>query len=804
MDRAGRGAKEPCVAARSAKEKGPMPARKSPEEILMEMRGDPRFLACVTAWHRVEASPGEHAPIPEGIHPGLVKALAAEGIEELYSHQRQAYDLLQAGENVCVVTPTASGKTLCYNLATLDSALKDPDLRSLYVFPTKALAQDQLAEIADLSRKGRFKVESFTFDGDTPPERRRLAKEVGQVIITNPDMLHQAILPHHPTWVKLFSGLKYVVIDEMHGYRGVFGSHVTNVLRRLRRVAEFYGARPQFILTSATIANPGELAEMLVGDSVALVDRNGAPSSAKDFVFYNPPALSPDGSVRQSAIDAAARIASRFIDGGVQTIVFARSRVGVELLVQYLRNSYRERLEKDRIQGYRGGYLPNERRAIEKGLREGQVLGVAATNALELGIDIGNLDCAVLAGYPGTIASTWQQAGRAGRRAGSSVAVLVASASPLDQFMVRNPDYFFSQTPEYALINPDNPYILGEHVKCAAYELPFKDAGAAEAQAAKTQPPAQPGAGGPGPARGAALGGQDVSLYLEHLKDQGILHKSGGRWNWSSDSFPAAGVNLRSASTGNFVVVDVTGDARVIGEVDWFAAPMLIHDEAIYMHGGQQYHVNKLDYPAKKAYVKKVDVDYYTDADLAVGVRVIAIDQADDAAYLKPRFGELSVTALATIFKKIKLYTNENVGWGRIDIPEMNMHTQGTWFALPDELVRGMNPRAVGGVLSGLANVLLNMAPLFLMSDKRDLGVAVEVRSSFDGKPTVYMYDSYPGGVGLAEKAFKILPEMLKASRELISSCQCEDGCPACVGPAGETGEGAKKLCLDILRSAGL
>lgn len=778
---------------------GPLDMKKDrdPGRILQELRGDPRFLACVTAWHRTCARDGQYAEIPEDIHPSLAGALKVAGIERLYSHQREAYALLAEGKNVCVVTPTASGKTLCYNLPVLDTVLKDGDSRALYIFPTKALAQDQLSEISDLAKKGRFKVESYTFDGDTPAQRRRLAKEVGQVIITNPDMLHQAVLPHHPTWVKLFSGLRYVIVDEMHGYRGVFGSHVTNVLRRLRRLSRFYGADPQFILTSATIANPGELAETMVGAPVAVVDTNGAPSSEKEFVFYNPPPLSSDGSVRQSAIDAAARLASRFIAGEVQTIVFARSRIAVELLVQYLRNSYKERLQKDRIQGYRGGYLPNERRAIEKGLRQGDILGVAATNALELGIDIGNLDCAILAGYPGTIASTWQQAGRAGRRAGTSAAILVAGASPLDQFMIRNPDYFFSQSPEYGLINPDNPYILGEHVKCAAYELPFKEPEEAvttskdSAAAAPKDAPQSP-----------ALGGKDIAPYLEHLKDQGILHKSGGRWNWTSLSFPAAGVNLRSASADNFVVVDVTENAKVIGEVDWFAAPMLIHDEAIYMHKGQQYHVNRLDYPAKKAYVKKVNVDYYTDADLAVGVRVIAVDRSDDSSPLGPKFGELSVTALATIFKKIKLYTNENVGWGRIGIPEMNMHTQGMWFTLPDETVAGMDPRTVGGALSGLANILLNIGPLFLMSDKRDLGVAVEVRSSFDEKATVYMYDSYPGGVGLAERAFGLLPAMLKTSMELISSCPCEDGCPACVGPVGETGQGVKLLCKGILMSS--
>lgn len=753
--------------------------KKDAGQVLLEMRGDPRFLSGITAWRKVQAAAGEYSPLPDGIHPGLQAALASKGISRLYTHQRQAYDLISSGNNVCVVTPTASGKTLCYNLPVLDCILKDPESRALYVFPTKALAQDQLAEISELSARGEFALKTFTFDGDTPPAKRRLAKEVGQIIITNPDMLHQAILPHHPTWVKLFSGLKFVIIDEMHGYRGVFGSHVANVLRRLSRIAAFYGARPRFVLTSATIANPGELAEAMIDGPAEVVDKSGAPSAEKNFIFWNPPALTSDGSVRQSAIHAASRLASRFIAGGVQTIVFARSRIAVELLVQYLRDSYRERLDKDKIRGYRGGYLPNERREIEKGLRSGHIIGVAATNALELGIDIGDLDCAIMAGYPGTIASTWQQAGRAGRRSGAAVAILVAGAGPLDQFIANHPDYFFEQSAEYGLINPDNPYILGEHVKCAAFELPFKQG------------------------EGAKLAGRDVTPYLERLSHMEILNLSGGRWNWSSESFPAAGVSLRSASSDNFVIIDETDGAEVIGEVDWFAAPMLIHDQAIYMHQGQQYHVSKLDYDAKKAYVKKVKVDYYTDADLAVGVRVISAEKADPG-FFSPTFGEVSVTAMATIYKKMKMYTNENVGWGRISIPEMNLHTQGMWFSLPDDVVASMNPRMVGGVLSGLANVVLNIVPLFLMSDKRDLGTAVEVRSTFDGRPTVYLYDSYPGGVGLSERAYGLLPQILKASLELISACRCKDGCPGCVGPAGESGEGAKQLCLRVLREAGV
>lgn len=749
------------------------------EDVLTDLRQDPRFLSCITAWHHFPATVGEYLNIPEQLHPSLKQALEKKSVQALYSHQREAYDRVCNGEDICVVTPTASGKTMCYNLPVLDAILKDDSVRALYIFPTKALAQDQLAEVDEMCKLGKFAVKSFTFDGDTPTQKRRLAKEVGQIIITNPDMLHQAILPHHPTWVRLFASLKYIVIDEMHNYRGVFGSHVANVLRRLKRICRFYGTSPQFILASATIANPGELASELTGRSVAVISKNGAPATEKDFVFYNPPILSSDGSIRQSSVDAAARISSRFVKNQIQTLVFARSRKSCELLVQYLRDSYNKEFEKDKIQGYRGGYLPNERRAIEKGLRNGDILGVAATNALELGIDIGRLDVVVMAGYPGNIASTWQQAGRAGRRQGKSAAVLVAGGSPLDQFIINNPDYFFEQSPEYALINPNNPYIIGQHVKCAAYELPFSDN--------LDSPP--------------ELGGVQIEHILEHLADKKILHKGLSRWNWSSDSFPAAGISLRSATNENFVIIDTTHGTQVIGEVDWASAPMLVHDQAIYMHKGQQYHVIKLDYPARKAYVKKVDVDYYTDANLAVGVKVISIDKSLSNMSIMPKFGELSVTALATIYKKIKLYTNENVGSGEISLPEMNLHTQGMWFSIPDSLAGGIDPHSVGGILSGIANVLLNIAPLFLMSDKRDLGVAVEVRSAYDGKPTVYLYDSYPGGIGLAEKAFQVISHILKASLELISSCPCLAGCPGCVGPEEEVGTGIKDLCIRVLKA---
>ena len=745
------------------------------DDILTELRSDPRFVQGIRAWRHLPPSPGDYREIPDDIFPALKQALTAMGIEKLYSHQLETWNLVRSGRNVVVLTPTASGKTLCYNLPVLDTILKDPSARALYLFPTKALAQDQLDELNELKLKGGFELKSFTYDGDTPGHLRRLAREVGQVIVTNPDMLHQGILPHHPRWVGLFQSLRFVVIDEIHNYRGVFGAHVANVLRRLQRICRFYRSSPIFILASATIANPAELARSLTGMDFAVVDKSGAPLGEKDFVFYNPPALSPDGSIRQSAIAAATRLASRFVKEGIQTIVFARSRISVELLVQYLRDSHPLRTERERIQGYRGGYLPNERRAIEKALREGEILGVAATNALELGIDIGSLDCAILAGYPGTIASTWQQAGRAGRRKGKSVAFLVAGQSPLDQFIINHPDYFFSQPPEYALVNPDNRYIMGEHVKCAAFELPFTD--------------------------GESFGGNDVSEILEELERSGILHHSGGRWHWSNQSFPAESVSLRSATNENFVVVDVSSGNQVIGEVDWSSAPLLIHDEAIYMHRGQQYHVLKLDYAAQKAYVKKVNVDYYTDANLAVSVRVISKDAEKTEGGFSAGFGELSVTAIATIFKKIKFYTQENVGSGQIHLPEMTMHTQGMWVSLPEEVLGEASPDEIGEVLSGLGHLLVNIAPLFLMCDPQDLGVAVEVRSLLDGSPTVYIYDAYPGGVGLSERAFALSRYILAACYEATRSCPCTEGCPGCVGPRNAAGKNVKHLVMKALSS---
>ena len=732
---------------------------------------------CVAHVEHIPARPADYGEWPEGIDARILALLRRRGIASPYRHQAEAIARVRAGRNVVVVTPTASGKTLCYNVPVLDTMLKEPNARALYLFPTKALAQDQLAELHGLVEELGADVKTFTYDGDTPASARKAIRLAGNIVVTNPDMLHTGILPHHTRWHRLFSELRYVVVDEMHTYRGLFGSHVANVLRRLKRVCEHYGAKPQLILCSATIANPRELAERLVEEPVELVGESGAPVAEKHFVFYNPPVVNRQLGIRASSLLAARRIAAKLIADGTHTIVFARSRLAVEVLLTYLREDARAAHKpEDAVRGYRGGYLPLQRREIERGLRDGAVLGVVSTNALELGIDVGSLDACVMVGYPGTIASTWQQAGRSGRRSVGSLAVLVASSSPLDQFVVTHPDYFFGRSVESGLINPDNLYVLVSHVKCAAFELPF---------------------GGED-----RFGRQSIRDVLEYLGEREVLHRAGDRWHWNSEAFPAEEVSLRSASAENVVIVDQTESTkpRVIGEMDRLGAATMLHDEAIYMHEGQQYEVVRLDWEEKKAYVRKVDVDYYTDANLAVRLQVLDSFAEETVGGARRAWGEVALTTLATIFKKIKLHTHENVGWGKIRLPEDNLHTTAYWVALPEALGGGLTHVELQEGLLGLAHVLANVAPLFLMCDPRDLGVHPEIRAPFTEAPTVFVYDNVPGGVGLAERLYALHGELLAASRELIQGCPCEAGCPSCVGVPTEPTLNGKALTLQLLR----
>jgi DEAD/DEAH box helicase domain-containing protein len=737
----------------------------------------------IAAWRELPPRSPRYAPFPAWVPDSLRSALSDRGIEELYTHQRQAADLVYAGRDTVIVTPTASGKTLCYNLPILSNLATEPAGRALYLFPTKALSQDQLAAIDDLVQAMGADIKTFTYDGDTPVAARRAIRSAGHIVVTNPDMLHTGILPHHTKWVRLFENLRYVVIDEMHGYRGVFGSHVANVIRRLKRIAAFYGAKPQFILCSATIANPGELAARLIGADVAVVDDNGAPSAGKHFVLYNPPVVNPQLGIRRSYLLEAKSIAGLTLRHSVPTIVFTRSRLNCEILLNYLQEE--ERLlpgQARSIQGYRGGYLPGERRQIERGLRSGEITGVVATNALELGVDIGQLDACVMAGYPGSIASAWQQAGRAGRRSEQSLAVLIADSSPLNQFIVTHPDYFFGSSPEHGLINPDNPLIAVNHLKCASFELPFE--------------------------RGEAFtgGAAQTARHLDFLTGQGILHKTGDRWYWMTDAFPAEAISLRSAATDNFVIIDTTEPKpRVLGEVDRFSVPTLLHEDAIYMHGGRQYHVDRLDWPEGKAYVRAVDVDHYTDAELAVKLTVLDEFETGHPVPASPAgtgLGEVEVRAMATIYKKIRFHTHENIGWGQIHLPEQSMHTAACWLTFPEPASEATLPDDLQGALLGVAAVLHQVACLHLMCDTGDLGTTVEIKSPHTKLPTIFLYDRYPGGIGLAERAFDLCPSLLRAALDLIKSCPCNDGCPSCVGSAMEVGAKGKATTMALLREA--
>ncbi|GKU79344.1 DEAD/DEAH box helicase [Paenibacillus sp. L3-i20] len=601
-------------------------------EWLDHIKTNEQVMANVTHWRKLPPREARNAPLPDDLHPAWREALRSRGINELYVHQAEAYEAARKGNHVVAVTPTASGKTLCYNLPVIQSLLENEEGRALYLFPTKALSQDQVAELQTLADLMDSGIKTHTYDGDTPPTVRTAIRNAGHIVVTNPDMLHSAILPHHTKWVKLFENIKYIVIDEVHAYRGVFGSHVANVIRRLKRICSFYGSTPQFICASATIDNPREHAEKLIGEKVALIDNNGAPMGEKHIVFYNPPVVNKQLGIRRSSVLETQKLAGLLLKQGVQTIVFARSRVRVELLLTYLQELTRNKLDAKTIRGYRGGYLPKLRREIEKGLRSGEIRGVVSTNALELGIDIGQLQACVLNGYPGTIASTWQQSGRAGRRQESSVTFMVASSNPLDQYMIQNPDFFFERPPERALIHPDNLLVLIDHVKCAAYELPFR--------------------------QGDTFGSESLEDMMEFLVDEKVLHKAGGRWFWMEQSFPAHNISLRSAAQENFVIIDMTNDNRVLGEVDRFSAPTLIHEEAIYIHEGVQYQVEKLDYPEKKAYVREVDVDYYTDANVAVELKVLHVDKEKEAGELIRQYGEVTLNAKATIFKKINPSTD--------------------------------------------------------------------------------------------------------------------------------------------------
>jgi DEAD/DEAH box helicase domain-containing protein len=758
-------------------------------KALDELRTNPAFADHIVLEKRLPPVAPHTVPIPEGVDPRLILALKARGIQELYIHQAEVWDYVRSGRHTVVVTPTASGKTLCYNLPTLQALLEDEHARALYLFPTKALSQDQQAELNGLVDGPAVKlpIKVCPYDGDTPESLRLAARDTGRIIVSNPDMLHAGILPNHPKWIKFFSRLTYVVIDEAHAYRGVFGSHVANVIRRLLRVAAFYGSHPRVILCSATIGNPKELAESLIGQPVELVDKNGAPRGEKRVILYNPPLVDAVQGIRRSVVTESRRWTVALLRAGIKTILFAHSRLKTEVAASYIREDL-ENIYTDnhhiRVEPYRGGLLPNERREIERGLRDGTIQGVVSTNALELGIDIGGLDAAVVAGFPGSFNSFWQQIGRAGRRGGTSLAVFIASSSPLDQYIIQHPDWFFRSSAEEARLDPDNPYILTDHVKCADFELPFTEGDISS---------------------GKEPFGQNVRDVLSYLEEDGIVRSVAGRWYWADRSYPAESISLRSATADNVAIIDTTeGRNLVIGEMDRPSAKELIFDNAVYIHRGRQYLVKKLDIQNRKCLVEEADVNYYTDALVKTDIKVLSEDERREVQGNLCRLvlGDVLVRSQVAKFKKIRFHTHENIGYGTIELPEEELQTRSLALLFESDTTsgaafQGRDEQEIGRILAGIGTLVKRIAPFFVLCDPRDIGISERVRDPHFMVPAIYIYDHYPGGTGLAEALAERIPDLLRSVAERVAACPCESGCPSCVGPDGD-----KRAVQDFLALA--
>lgn len=733
----------------------------------------------MTLSHELPAVAAREAAFPEALHPKLVRALKGRGIEQLYTHQAEAFELGVGGTDFVVSTPTASGKSLCYNLPVLDALARDPAARALYLFPTKALSRDQEEALRTLMGEAQLAHGAITYDGDTPGDARRAAREKTAVLLTNPDMLHTGILPHHANWARVFSNLKFVVIDELHTYRGVFGSHLANVLRRLLRVAAFHGSTPTVLFASATIGNPREHAARMLGREVAEIGESGAPRGPRSVLVYNPPVVNAELGIRQSYLKAAVRLTADLVRAEVPTLLFGQGRNQVETMLKYLRDKLKsDKIAPEQIMSYRGGYLPETRRRIEAGLRAGDIRCVVATNALELGIDIGCLDAVVCAGYPGSVAALWQRFGRAGRRQEGSLAVLVASSAPLDQYCALSPDSIVGAPVEHARIDPDNVEILVQHLKCAAFELPFEEG-----------------------EKFGSVTAEDTTEALEFLAKHELLHPVPGRggrrvFHWAADAYPANHVSLRSVGWDNFVIIEL-GTDRVLAEMDFRSTHTMLHEQAIYQHEGEQYQVERLDFENHKAFVRKVAPDYFTTAMTYTRVEVIEEDkQARESEGCLSGLGEVSVVEKVVGYKKIKFHTHENVGYGEVRLPEMQMHTSAFWWMVPEAVVESL-PFARASVvdaLRGFGNALHTVAAVGLMIDPRDLGRTIGDRTDPEGPlgkrrgapgfdPTVFLYDHIPGGIGLAPRMFEARTELLWRARALVLDCSCEAGCPGCIGP---------------------
>lgn len=747
---------------------------------------------CFTADKSFSEKAATYAPVPEELSPALREALRKRGIDELYAHQARAFAAARKGRHFVVATPTASGKSLCFHLPVLQTLSFDKNARALYLFPTKALSRDQEDSLGKLIHDAQLETARIVYDGDTPGDARRAARERGAIIMTNPDMLHSGILPHHAQWARFFQGLKYVILDELHTYRGVFGSHMAHVLARLRRVARFHGTEPVFLSATATIGNPLEHAARLLDlrpEDIELLDESGAPASPRRFFLYNPPVVNSELGIRASYMKSAVRLAADLVSHQVPTIVFGSSRNSVEIMLKYLRDSVGDKVPEESIMAYRGGYLPDKRRSIERGLRNGDILAVVATNALELGIDIGDLDAVICAGYPGSVAGMWQRFGRAGRRGSQSVALLVTSSAPIDQYFASAPDVLLSTGAEEARIDPSNVTIVLDHLKCAAFELPFL---AGE--------------------RYSILDEANTHGALSHLAKGGVLHESGGRFHWASDSYPASHVSLRNIGWDNFVIINrETG--RTLAELDFRGAHTMLHEQAIYQHDAEQYQVEELDYENHKAYVRKVEPDYFTEAMTYRSVSVLSETTSAKTGIGMGAWGEVSVVETVVGYKKIKFHTHENTGYGDVHLPEMQMHTTSFWLTVPEELIIEVGRAAGIDALRGIGRALETVAAITLMCDPRDIGQSLgdkspetaDMPSKAAGKgpqpgfdPTLFLFDAIPGGVGLAERIYELRSELLGKARSLVAGCSCDSGCPACVGPS-ESDQGMRKSIALLL-----
>jgi DEAD/DEAH box helicase domain-containing protein len=779
----------------TAKRPPPWRTQQGLGSVLESWRDAPGMRRCFVLDHVLAGRTARHAAFPETLHPQLSRALGQRGIAQLFSHQAESFAHAVAGRDVVVSTPTASGKSLCYNLPVLDALARDGAARALYLFPTKALARDQEEALKTLMREAELPHGAVTYDGDTPADARRAARERSGILLTNPDMLHAGILPHHANWARMFANLRYVVIDELHTYRGVFGSHLANVLRRLLRVAGFHGSKPVLLFASATIGNPAEHASRMAGRPVAHVGESGAPTGPRTVLLYNPPVVNSELGIRQSYLKAAVRITADLVRAQVPTLVFGQGRNQVETMLKYLRDRLaRDKIDAEQIVSYRGGYLPETRRRIEAGLREGAIRCVVATNALELGIDIGSLDAVVCAGYPGSMAALWQRFGRAGRRQDGSLAVLVASSAPLDQYCAMDPSTIVETPVEQARIDPDNVEILVQHVKCAAFELPFEEG-----------------------ERFGSVSADDTLEALDFLSQHKLLHPVPGRdgkrvFHWAADAYPASHVSLRSVGWDNFVIIELDhNQQRNIAEMDFRSTHTMLHEQAIYQHEGEQYQVERLDFENHKAYVRKVEPDYFTTAMTYTRVEVIEQEQTapllsthasvDDPQQEQPQLasaglGDVSVVEKVVGFKKIKFHTHENVGYGEVRLPEMQKHTTAFWLLVPEHVVESLpyaRPTVIDA-LRGFGHALHTVAALGLMIDPRDLGHTLGDRTDPDsppGKrrgapgfdPTLFLYDHVPGGIGLAPRLFEARDELVRRARALALDCSCSAGCPACIGP---------------------